>query len=61
MKVVDILTGNITHRIVTAEVKSLGEKIQLQLLKDNKRMHYVIFKLSQDYDKSLHGHTEYQE
>ncbi|XP_037040248.1 stress response protein YvgO-like [Bradysia coprophila] len=56
-----ILTGNATGNLVSAAVKSLGEKIQLQLEKDNNRLHYVIFNLSQSYFKSLHGFVEYQE
>lgn len=60
-KEVLVLTGNATGDIVSAAVRSLGEKIQLQLEKDNNRMHYIIFNLSQSYYKSLNGCTEYQE
>lgn len=56
-----ILTGNATGGMVSAAVRSLGEKIQLQLEKDNNRMHYVIFNMSQSYYKSLNGFNEYQE
>lgn len=60
-KEVLVLTGNATGDIVSSAVKSLGEKIQLQLEKDKNRLHYVIFNLSQSYNKSLKGCIEYQE
>lgn len=61
-KEVLLLTGNAaTDDVVAAAVKSLGEKMALQLEKDNNRLNYVIFNLRQDYRKSLKGCTEYQE
>lgn len=56
-----ILTGNATGEKFAAAVKSLGEKIQLQLIKENKRLHYVIFNMEQPYKKSFEGFMDYQE
>lgn len=54
------LTGNTTGPKLAAEVKSLGEELTLQLEREKKPFHYMIFNLEQGYDHSFQGFSDYR-